>query len=283
MSSREKNNRVVCASHLRQLGQALLLYANENKGAYPRTVASTDQDPKPVWGTPYERDKNLGAMKGADPFADELSPVAKYRPAPDDVTAAWFLLLRTEDITTDVFVCPSTGLRGWDMGGKRNTSDFWTNWAGIETLAKSLSYSYQNPYPSRSAIAAGFSLTSAVPPDFAVAADMNPGGDGVVNVKLSSAFNAMKKANSLNHDQEGQNVLCGDGHVAFQNNPFCGMQRDNIYTANGDEIKGEKERTGKGTTIASPVGPSDSILLPTAADLGIQAQPEPAALPQTTK
>src|SRR5687768_12352786 len=29
--------RVKCGSNLRQIGQAILLYSNENKGAYPRT------------------------------------------------------------------------------------------------------------------------------------------------------------------------------------------------------------------------------------------------------
>jgi len=36
--ARETANRVKCASNLRQVGQGLLLYANDNKGAYPRGV-----------------------------------------------------------------------------------------------------------------------------------------------------------------------------------------------------------------------------------------------------
>src|SRR4051812_3982496 len=35
--ARETANRVKCASNLRQIGQAIQLYSNENKGAYPRT------------------------------------------------------------------------------------------------------------------------------------------------------------------------------------------------------------------------------------------------------
>src|SRR3954468_14718695 len=58
--------RVKCASNLRQIGQAMLLYANENRGAYPRTTTDVvfrakagqplpaDFEPKPTWGTPYE-------------------------------------------------------------------------------------------------------------------------------------------------------------------------------------------------------------------------------------
>ena len=35
--ARETANRVKCGSNLRQLGQAMQLYANENNGNYPRT------------------------------------------------------------------------------------------------------------------------------------------------------------------------------------------------------------------------------------------------------
>src|SRR6266498_3124662 len=37
--ARETANRVKCASNLRQIGQAILLYSNDNRGAYPRTCA----------------------------------------------------------------------------------------------------------------------------------------------------------------------------------------------------------------------------------------------------
>src|SRR3954464_10490645 len=35
--ARETANRVKCGSNLRQIGQAMMLYANENQGSYPRT------------------------------------------------------------------------------------------------------------------------------------------------------------------------------------------------------------------------------------------------------
>ena len=34
--ARETANRVKCASNLRQIGQAILLYSNDSKGPYPR-------------------------------------------------------------------------------------------------------------------------------------------------------------------------------------------------------------------------------------------------------
>src|SRR4051812_20440904 len=87
--SRETANRVKCASNLRQIGAAIKLYANDNRGAYPRvrsTLVSADKI-VPVFGT---------GVEAKNPFADD-------GPKKDDVTAAMFLLLRTQDITSEVF------------------------------------------------------------------------------------------------------------------------------------------------------------------------------------
>jgi hypothetical protein len=54
-------------------------------------------------------------------------------------------------------------------------------------------------------------------------------------------------------------VLYGDGHVEFQNNPFCGVDRDNIYTRGGVTWG---DTTG-GDLVASPYTSNDSVLLPT--------------------
>ena len=59
--ARETANRVKCASNLRQIGQAILLYSNDNRGAYPRTCANTPAGvtETATWGT---------ATSGTDPF-----------------------------------------------------------------------------------------------------------------------------------------------------------------------------------------------------------------------
>ena len=70
---------------------------------------------------------------------------------------------------------------------------------------------------------------------------------------------AMKKINSPNHEGDGQNILYADGHVEFQQHPFCGMDRDNIYTYGKSG-----ETSGGDGIIGSPTNEKDSILLPTA-------------------
>src|SRR2546423_3768678 len=89
--ARETANRVKCASNLRQIGQAILLYSNENKGAYPKTYTTVGTTVTPTWGTQL----TPPPATGADPF-NATSGVQ-----PNDVTAALFLLMRTQDITSE--------------------------------------------------------------------------------------------------------------------------------------------------------------------------------------
>ena len=224
--SRETANRVKCASNLRQIGQALLLYANDHQGAYPRVVYIGGPDPKPTWGTPDQ---------------------------PNDVTGAMFLLLRTQDITSDVFTCPSSNAEKDLFGGGTNGPLNRTNFSSIK---KNLSYSMHNPYVRDGVVPADDKTywTSGMSAEFPIAADLNPGtagGDDVTKARIDMSARDMKVANSNNHDKDGQNILYGDGHVAWESNPLVGIERENIYT------------TRDGKLAASPVDMSDGVLLPT--------------------
>jgi prepilin-type N-terminal cleavage/methylation domain-containing protein/prepilin-type processing-associated H-X9-DG protein len=254
--ARETANRVKCASNLRQIGQALLIYSNDAKGPYPRTLYTSGANVTPTWGT--------GATS-TDPFAAGAAPT--NHPEANDVRAALYLLLRTQDITSEVFVCPSSNAEKWDFGGGSNTALNWSNWNGTSGIQRNLSYSYADPYPDQNATSSGYKLNNSLGAEFAVASDINPGpanpgagggtNDNVLAVSSTSSARDMKQANSNNHDEDGQNVLYGDGHVSFEQNPFVGVQRDNIFTTK----TGSTAFTG-GSVIASPFDGNDSILLP---------------------
>jgi prepilin-type processing-associated H-X9-DG protein len=243
--SHEGSGRVRCASNLRQIGQGIQMYANENKGNFPRALYDG------VGGPPTEY-----TASGAP------NPLAPGGPGPNDVTAALFLLLRTQDLTPEVFVCPQSQGECWAFNGK--TAQQVSNFPGGQYLT----YSYINPYPTEAARKDGFKLDFTLTSDFAIAADINPGGQSVVSVTPHLSRRETSAANSNNHLGDGQNVLYADGHVEFQHTPFCGMQRgtapdghrDNIYTCGAGYGTGPE---GAGVAVKGPPADAlDSILLP---------------------
>ena len=82
--ARETANRVKCASNLRQIGQAILLYSNENKGAYPRTAYSAGTTLVPTWGTGASASESGSSSVGSrgNPSAEPSGP------APDGVAVS---------------------------------------------------------------------------------------------------------------------------------------------------------------------------------------------------
>lgn len=220
-----------CASNLRQIGLAISMYCNENQGNYPRTLYDPTQ--------PLTEGTGINAT---DPF--QPGGVAA-----NDLTAAPYLLLRSEHLPTELFVCPYNDDTSYlvDTANPANHSNF-TSWT------VNLSYSFANPYPSASVANAGYRLTGHLRPDFPIAADLNPGVTKYANVTVAApgeSDRVMEQANSRNHEQDGENVLYADGHVSWEHNCLCGIAQDNIYT----------NQAGQYDNV-SPLNPTDAILLP---------------------
>jgi prepilin-type processing-associated H-X9-DG protein len=110
-------------------------------------------------------------------------------------------------------------------------------------------------------------MNDTQPGDFAVMADMNPGirghGDDVIIVHPDDPPIVRARGNSNNHQKAGQNVLYADGHVAFQLTPFCGLGKDNIYTALVPENKPPAHGPGAWGPGVGPTWFADSYLVPT--------------------
>ena len=243
--ARETANRVKCASNLRQIGQAMLLYANgERNGSYPRGLYVRD-------GTALT--DSTGYLS-SDTYATTTGT--------NNIGAALFLLLRTQDISAEVFTCPSADSERDTFGGGTNTA---VNRANFADLKKNLSYSVANMYADTTATSTGFKWNNSMSPDYAVMADKSPGASPVASDNVfrptssTSTASDQRYANSNNHDKDGQNVLFGEGHVEFVANPWVGVSKDNIYTRAGT--------TAYGTNF-SPADANDSILLPTDSDDG---------------
>jgi prepilin-type N-terminal cleavage/methylation domain-containing protein/prepilin-type processing-associated H-X9-DG protein len=279
--ARETANRVKCASNLRQIGQAILLYTNDQggsrAGAYPRTMYSSGTalnsmaggktasgDAAPLINVEgFAANTTIAANEGTDPFSGQGTIIGEY----NNVPQALFLLLRTEDITSAVMVCPSSNATSDQFGGGTSTA---LNQINFTNIAQNLSYSYACPYPDQGALGSGYKMVQGLEPTFAVAADINPGttgnsgNDNVLYPTTSSSGQQQKEGNSNNHGKDGQNVLYGDGHVEFQNTCFCGVSRDNIYTRGGPTWTPTGDATPLGQNLVdSPYVANDSVLLPT--------------------
>ncbi len=262
--ARETANRVKCAANLKQIGNALILYSNENKGSFPRTYWNDALTSANVAST--------GAAS-VDPFA-----AASTIPA-NNIPAAMFLLIRQEDLTPAVFVCPSGGAEADTMNSQPATSrgNFTGDGAGAG-LNKNVSYSFVNVYPSATpaqgnTIKFKVNLT-AFHSDFATAADIGPGLNAagtamtVANwntVTVGATHSAIIVGNSTNHDRDGQNVLYADGHAEFQQTSLCGNNNDCIYTATAFTVVSgiNTAKTDGSTSALSPADPAtqqDSVL-----------------------
>lgn len=195
---REQSRRAHCADNLRLLFGALANYARDNGSMFPRTIYD-----------PQAAASGFAAFTGAnssDPFA------ADSQVAVNDVTAAYWLLLRIGYLTDSrVFVC----LGGDESADPGRNPKSRSNFAS----PRNLSYSFATPYSSNPE----YKLTSDLPADFVLAADLNPGSE------VDDSPAQQSEMNSRNHRGAGQNVLYAYGEVKFQPTPACAINRDNIY------------------------------------------------------
>jgi prepilin-type N-terminal cleavage/methylation domain-containing protein/prepilin-type processing-associated H-X9-DG protein len=208
-AAKERANRVKCASNLRQIGQALQLY-NADQKQYPRGAYT-----------------NTAAAANTALFTDGIS---SQTASPNVVLASFFLLIKTCDLSTEVFICPSTSQTAMSSSTAASSSCY--NFQA----SSQLSYSITNPYPmggTSGAVTLGYKFSPNVSADLAIGCDRNDAGINLIGAaQVTTPIATQKAANSSNHDKEGMNVLYNDGHVDWSTTMYCGSQKDAILCAN---------------------------------------------------
>jgi len=267
--AREQANRIKCAANLRSLAQHGFMYANNDTRAgqkFPRTYF---QPGAALTGT---LTGNAAGNRQSYNASSPATPVGA-----NNVMASFYQLLKATDLTTEVFVCPSSNAtRAYEGVDLQDRS----NWP--QKYIEFNSYSYSCPFPQAAAVSGGWKFDTTLGPDFPFASDINPGngstmanGDSgttsVTTVQYTSGRKDMARANSNNHQNEGQNVVYCDGHAEWQTSPFAGAQRaaqayrDNIFAAGNPGGTGSGGTAATASAASCPVDAQDAVMCPAAA------------------
>lgn len=244
--------RIVCASNLRGLGQACLIYSQENDEEFPEAGGPGDD----VWvqvGNQYD-------------CWDLDNPVWTDRQNMT-ISMSQYLLVRYADVSPKVFVCSSSGekeFEGLDSVGKppeQGAEEIIEMWDFGDEPTLHVSYSYQHPYFPNAATFSKITLNGMSASGMAIMADKNPwcddgnatewkettellGNDVEDHTTICSLISigsnpwdsvpkeGLEVANSFSHLREGQNVVYMDGHTSFERRSDVGVESDNIYTKN---------------------------------------------------
>ncbi len=230
--ARELSKRLVCASNIKGCGTSAKIYANDNYEkwmvpAFKRSAINNEGinytvNPNGIGGegpVGYERDEE----------SESESAFGQGGTAVLSVTRAFWMMVRTGDITVKQFICPSSG----DEDDGTEDIDYYYDFLEY----RHISYGYQVPFGPRDTRPREGMDNRQV-----VAADKGPWyldepADWTYNgqdVTLNDSPRAWRKFNSANHggsdNGEGQNCLFADGHATFMRIPAVGIDNDNIYT-----------------------------------------------------
>jgi prepilin-type N-terminal cleavage/methylation domain-containing protein len=239
---RQMAYRMACGTNLSGIGKAMVLYAQDNEGDFPRAGGRS----KPWSITGYIPVPNWYALKETDAFAGTVNPT---------IGSCFYLLVKYADVGVKQFVCKgdvgTDAFKLSDYQPPPTVSEDIKVWDFGTGPGVHCSYSYQMPFTGASG---SFPASTTSNPSMAVCADRNPyldknaqgdkdasaGGyvDGMIdgtNDELPPSWENLKyidrdkTSNAAAHQREGQNVLYADISSRFQLLPNCGISNDNIY------------------------------------------------------
>jgi prepilin-type N-terminal cleavage/methylation domain-containing protein len=241
--ARELSKRLVCAANVKGIGTTGKIYSNENQEKWmcPPFKRSAIDSATGIDYLPNTTSQNVPGVNGEVGTERGISTTSETMQAPDQgsdtmsVTRAYWMLVRSGDITVKQFICPSSG----DKEDETENLELYYDFSGYENI----SYGYQVPFGPRDTqpregidnreIVAADKGPFYFPTDFAKNPPFDTAGSNGPITKEDPPKN-WRKFNSSAHggaaNGEGQNALYGDGHANFIRDPANGIDNDNIYT-----------------------------------------------------
>jgi prepilin-type processing-associated H-X9-DG protein len=264
--ARELSKRLVCASNIKGIGTSCKIYANDNNErwmipAFKRSLI--DQE-----GIDYLKDNMTFSTPPDDPGEvgreREFESTSETAAAPNggssavSTTRAYWMMVRSGDITVKQFICPSGG----DDKDETENLDLYYD---FESYAN-ISYGYQVPFgPRDTQPREGVDNRQILAGDkgpwyLNVTPDWQVGARGLVDTEDSPK--AWRPFNSPLHggagNGEGQNTLYADGHASFNRTPAAGIDNDNVYTLMTDDwgtVQGFNRIHGETPHLSQTAGP----------------------------
>jgi len=231
--SRELSNRAVCAANLRGLAQSMAVYGASENDAFPCL-------PPPASATQYDASLKPDLADTADAGDAIHTLYTSNKRASSPTEPLWILVLNGE-VSTKQFICKSDSFGGTPaavMGADSKTTNL--NFQDEKNISYSVAYPWTVDQKEKVVVSAIWrDQTDASLP---LLSDMAPyvgskAGPGEVATRPPGSDPktpvdpdwAVTKANSQNHQFEGQNVAFGDSHVEFTRNPAVGQNMDSIW------------------------------------------------------
>jgi prepilin-type processing-associated H-X9-DG protein len=241
--ARELSKRLVCASNVKGVGTSAKIYANDNNERWmiPPYFRHSEEtgvdyvcgdDSTDAWPNNME-DGEVGFDRQYVSTSDPLGTGEGSSAV--SVTRAFWMMVRSGDVTVKQYVCPSSGDDPDETEDLESYYDF-TGYANI-------SYGYQVPYgPRDTQPREGMDNRQIVMADKSpYYLETTPDWDSVGQnppIDLDDSPKTWRPFNSANHggagNGEGQNCLYADGHASFQRIPAVGIDNDNIFTLMSD-------------------------------------------------
>jgi len=239
--ARELSKRLVCGSNTKGIGTSAKIYANENQEKWP-VPPFKRSSPTQIDYLAGDTEMPLGqeapgevGFKRGDPSTSETVTNPSGGSTALSVTRAYWMMVRSGDITVKQFVCPS----GTDNEDPTENLDLYYDF----TEYRNISYGYLVPFgPRDTQPREGMDNRQILAADKGPfyrpggnpAPDTQWPGPDKLPLRLDSPPKDWRIYNSANHggssNGEGQNLLFADGHSSFMRTPLGGIDNDNIYT-----------------------------------------------------